>query len=172
MKKDILTPIAVLTGICLLIAALLAVTNAVTSPIIAAAAAQRAEAARMEALPAADGFEELEIRDLPASVSQVYRATNNAGFVFMLAVNGYGGRMELICGIGRDGTITSCKTLSHKETAGLGAKTAEDSYRSQYIGAGEDLSGIEAVSGATISSKAYSSAIADAFAAYNMVKGG
>lgn len=51
MKKDIVAPIVVLTGICIFIAAILGLTNSVTFPIIEAAAAERAEAARLETIP-------------------------------------------------------------------------------------------------------------------------
>lgn len=170
MKKDIAAPIVVLTGICLFIAAILGLTNSVTSPVIEAAAAERAEAARLETLPQADGFEKLEAEGLPATITEVYKAKNDVGYIFMITTKGYGGDMELICGIGADGTITSCKTLSHQETSGVGAKTAEEPFRSQFVGKGQDLAGVDTISSATISSTAYIGAIQDAFTAYNIVK--
>ena len=121
-------------------------------------------------LPEADGFELVEAENLPASVKEVYEASNGVGYVFMLTVKGYGGDMDLICGIDADGCITATKVLSHAETAGLGAKVAEADYGSQYIGEDASLSGVSAISGATISSKAYYGAIADAFAALETVK--
>lgn len=170
MKKDIIAPIVVLTVICLLIASILAFTNQVTEPIITQAAELRAEQARVETLPDADSFEKLDVSGLPATISEVYKASNGVGYVFMIKTKGYGGDMELICGIGADGKITSCKTLAHSETAGVGAKTAEEPFRSQFAGVGEDLDGVSAISGATISSTAYISAIKDAFTAYDLVK--
>lgn len=161
--------IVVLTVICLVISAVLALVNDVTSPIIAKAAAERAEQARKEVLPEADSFLLLEVSGLPETVTEVYKAGNGAGYVFMLTAKGYGGDMELICGIDSTGHITACKTLSHAETAGLGAKTAEDGYRGQYAGQDASLAGVSAISGATISSDAYSRAIEDAFAAYSQV---
>ncbi len=170
MKKEIVAPIVVLTGICIFIAAILGLTNSITFPIIEAAAAERAEAARLETIPQADGFEQLQVEGLPESITEVYKSTNDVGYVFMIKTKGYGGDMELICGIDPDGKIISCKTLSHSETAGVGAKTAEEPFRSQFTGVGEDLSGVSAISGATISSKAYMGAIEDAFTAYHLVK--
>lgn len=173
MKKDFLIPVLVLFCICLVISTALAVTNQVTAPIIAQAEAEAAEAARLEVMPAAtDGFEKLDIGDLkvPDTVKEIYEAKNGAGYVFMLTTKGYGGEMQLICGIDQAGAITACRTLSHAETAGLGSKTAEADYRDQFIGQGADLSGVSAISGATISSKAYSGAIEDAFTAFQLVK--
>lgn len=169
--KEIVNPIIVLSCICLVITALLACTNMITSPIITAAENKKAEEARAEVLSEADSFELLKVDSLPEMVDEVYVANNGTGYVFMLTTKGYGGDMKLICGIKSDGTIEACKTLSHSETSGLGSKTAEDPYRSQYNGKTSDtLSEVDAISGATISSVAYKSAIEDAFEAYEIVK--
>ena len=162
--------VIVLTAICLVISGALALVNNVTFPIITTGAQERAEAARIEVMRKADGFEEIQLENLPETVKQVFKATNGVGYVFMLKTKGYGGDMELICGIDSDGRITHCKTLSLSETAGLGAKTADDSYRGQYIGQDSTLSGVSAISGATVSSTAYSNAIRDAFAAFEIAK--
>lgn len=174
MKKsfnEIIKPVLVLVCICLVVTALLAYINSVTSPIIAKAEQEKTEQAMSEVLADADGFEKLEIENLPDRVTEVYTATNGAGYVFMLTTKGYGGDMKLICGMKSDGTIEQCKTLSHAETSGLGSKTAEDPYRNQYCGKNADtLSEVDAITGATISSTAYKNAIEDAFKAYDMVK--
>ena len=174
MKKtfsDIIKPVLVLTCICLVVSLLLAYINTVTSPIISEAEQKAAQEAMVEVLSEADSFTPIEIDGLPERVTEVYRAENGSGYVFMLTTKGYGGDMKLICAIKSDGTIEACKTLSHSETSGLGSKTAEDAYRNQYSGKTSDtLSEVDAISGATISSTAYKSAIEDAFAAYEMIK--
>lgn len=174
MKKsfnEIIKPVLVLVCICLVVTALLAYINSVTSPIIAKAEQEKTEQAMSEVLTESDGFEKLEIENLPDRVTEVYTANNGSGYVFMLTTKGYGGDMKLICGMKSDGTIEQCKTLSHAETSGLGSKTAEDPYRNQYCGKNSDtLSEVDAITGATISSTAYKNAIEDAFKAYDMVK--
>ena len=174
MKKsfnEIIKPVLVLVCICLVVTALLAYINSVTSPIIAKADQEKTEQAMSEVLTESDGFEKLEIENLPDRVTEVYTANNGSGYVFMLTTKGYGGDMKLICGMKSDGTIEQCKTLSHAETSGLGSKTAEDPYRNQYCGKNSDtLSEVDAITGATISSTAYKNAIDDAFKAYDMVK--
>ena len=173
MKKsfnEIIKPVLVLVCICLIVTALLAYINSVTSPIIAKAEQEKTEQAMSEVLADADGFEKLEIENLPERVTEVYGAQNGAGYVFMLTTKGYGGDMKLICGMKSDGTIEQCKTLSHAETSGLGSKTAEDPYRNQYCGkSAETLGEVDAITGATISSNAYKNAIEDAFKAYDIV---
>lgn len=174
MKKnfnEIVKPVLVLVCICLVVTALLAYINSVTSPIIAKAEQEKTEQAMSEVLTEAEGFRPVEVDNLPDRVTEIYSAENGSGYVFMLTTKGYGGDMKLICGIKSDGTIEQCKTLSHSETSGLGSKTAEDPYRNQYCGKSSDtLSEVDAISGATISSTAYKNAIEDAFKAFDMVK--
>ncbi|MBQ9032430.1 MAG: FMN-binding protein [Parasporobacterium sp.] len=170
-KNDFVMPIAVLTIICLVITALLALTNSATEPVITKAAAERAEAARTEIIPEAEGFELMEVDGLPSTVKEAYSTTNDCGYIFMLETMGYGGEMDLILGMDNDGEIIAVKTLAHSETKGMGSKTAEEPFRSQFTGKDESLEGVSAISGATISSKAYLGAVADAFAAFNLVTG-
>lgn len=171
MKNDIIKPIAALVCICLVVTALLAYINSVTAPIIKAADDKAAAQARMEVLSSADSFKLMNIKNLPECVTEVYKAENNTGYVFMLTVKGYGGDMNLICGIKSDGKIEKTKTLSHSETSGLGSKTAEEPYKKQYVGKSADtLDKVDAISGATISSTAYKKAITDAFKAFETVK--
>ncbi|MFB0920675.1 MAG: FMN-binding protein [Oscillospiraceae bacterium] len=169
--KDYIKPIVVLMLICLVISAALALTNEKTAPVIEQTAKANAEAARKEVLPDADAFTPVELTGLPGTVTAVYKADNGAGYVFMLTAKGYGGDMSLICGMDKDGKITVCKTLSQSETQGLGSKTTGSAFRDQFAGKDSSLSGVETISGATISSKAYIGAIKDAFAAYEMAKG-
>lgn len=171
VKNDFVMPIVVLAGICLVITALLAFTNSATEPVIQKASLERAQAARKEIIPDADDFELLEVEGLPDTVTEVYKATNDGGYIFMLRTTGYGGEMDLICGIDDDGRIISVNTLKHSETKGMGSKTTEEPYRNQYVGKDESLEGVEAITGATVSSKAYKGAIEDAFTAYNIIRG-
>ena len=170
-NKQYIMCVVILTAICLFISGALALVNDVTLPIITEAGLARAEAARVEVLPEADGFEEITLEEKPETVTQIFEATNGAGYVVMLSVKGYGGNIEIICGIDANGCITQTKTLSHGETAGLGAKIDTDDYKNQYIGKDASLEGVSAISGATISSNAYKNAINSAFIAYKMAIG-
>lgn len=170
--KDIIKPIAVLAGICLVVTALLAYTNLVTSPIISAAEQKAAEEARAEVLSEADSFEKLDA-ELPEGVIEAYKAANGTGYVFTVTSKGYGGEIRLICGIKSDGSIEAVKTLKHSETSGIGSKVVDNNsnYRENYYGKTEDnYESVDAVTGATISSKAYKKAIGTAFEAYDTVK--
>ena len=171
MFKNFIKPVLVLTCICLLVTALLAYINTVTSPIIAESEKKAAQEAMSEVLSQADSFKQVAFDTATERVTEIYRAENGAGYVFMLTTKGYGGDMKLICGVKADGTIEACKTLSHSETSGLGSKTAEDPYRDQYAGKNaETLNEVDAISGATISSTAYKNAIEEALEAFDKVK--
>ena len=170
--KDIVKPIAVLAAICLVVTALLAYINSVTSPIIAEAEAEAEAKAQHEVLKEADSFEEITGVSLPAGVTKAVKAKNGTGYVFSLTTKGYGGDINLICGIKSDGSIESVQTLKHSETSGIGSKVVDNSssYREQYEGKTKDnYDTVDAVTGATISSKAYKKAIDTAFEAYDAV---
>ena len=166
-------PILVLTLICLIITAALALTNSVTAPIIAETERAMAEQGRKDVLPLADDFEQLDISGLPGSVTEVYRATNGAGYVFMIKSDGYGGAktMNLVCGISSTGYISAVKVLSHEETAGLGSQITDPKFYGQFAGKDSRLDGVEFISGATRSSTYFTNAIRDAFTAYELAKG-
>ena len=171
MKKDFIAPIVVLTLICLVISAALAITNSFTEPVITAAAVERSAQARLEIIPDAEGFEELPLEGMPASVRGAFKTTNNVGYIFILASGGYGGDIEIMCGISMDGSIIKTKVLQHNETKGLGARVAEPAFGSQFDGKDSALEGVSAISGASISSKAYLGEIRDAFEAFAIVSG-
>ncbi|MBE7017857.1 MAG: FMN-binding protein [Ruminococcaceae bacterium] len=172
VKADFVMPIVVLLLICLVMSGLLAGTNFITEPIIAEGNLARAEQARIDVLPAADGFQLMDV-SIPEgnTVTEVYEATNGAGYVFMISTTGYGakGSLQLICSIDAEGKIVDTNTLSHGETAGLGTKVTEDGFRSQFPGKDASLEGVDAIGGATISSSAYIRAIEDVFAVYSSI---
>ena len=93
--------------------------------------------------------------------------------------NGYSGRIELIVGITQNGSINNIEVISHKETPGLGSKIKDKEFIDQFIGkTAEDLDmrvkkdggGVDGISGATISSRAFCEAVKQALEAYKDVK--
>lgn len=86
--------------------------------------------------------------------------------------NGFGGQIELIVGFFLDGTINTYRVTSHKETPGLGTKAWESPFIDQFhnfslsnhnIDVKQDGGDIDAVTGATISSRAVTDAIKRAY---------
>jgi len=177
--NDFVAPIAVLVIICVVMSALLALTNDATAPIIEEAERKANEAARLEVLPAADSFEKLEADGLPAEVKEVYKAANGAGYTFSIIAEGYGGKgtLKMAVGIDADGKITGTKVLDQSETPGLGAKIVTDAnFYGQFPGKDaayvSDIKNIDTISGATRSSNFYRLALTYAFEAYDLVKEG
>ena len=102
--NKVFKPIVVLCVICVVITGALAATNSVTAPIIAEATRLAQEQARAELLPEADSFEKVE-NVAVENVSDVYAATNGAGYVITSTAKGYGGTMTVMVAYTPDGTI-------------------------------------------------------------------
>jgi len=96
---------------------------------------------------------------------------------------GFSGRMWVIVGFLPDGTINNSNVLEHKETPGLGDKTdiKKSSWNEQYkeknpstfnLIVTKDGGDVDAITAATITSRAYSDAIQRAYDAYMKQKGG
>ncbi len=166
---------AILTAICLVIALALAGTNMLTEDIIAKAAAEAKAATCFEVIPAEEYCylsDELEGYD----DYDVYLAVHGGrviGAAVTTVSKGYGGDVQVMTGIDENGCVTGVSILSHSETAGLGANAAKPSFLDQFItGADQpapdsfavvkDGGEIDAVTAATISSRAVSNAVNEA----------
>jgi len=170
MKKDFVIPILVMAFICLFMSSALAFVNGITLPIITAAAAERAEAAMMEIIPNAEEFVPVELtEDMPGSIQEVFRTTNDVGYIFVTSVRGFGGSMNIMTGIDPDGLVIKTLTLGHSETRGISDPVF--AQEPLYIGKDSNLEGIDVISGATITFVAYINGVRDAFEAFDIVRG-
>ena len=174
MKKDSLKSIIVITAICLVIAALMAAINSITSPMIAEANAKAEKEALFKVLPEAEDFAKVEDGiELPESVTAVYVETKGKGVAVMLSAKGYDSSNPMVIAVGIDaeGKITKCHVVScNGETSGIGTKVNTPAFLDQFSGAGNGLEGVDTISGATISSSAFISAVKDALEVYQMTK--
>ena len=97
------------------------------------------------------------------------KSSNELGKAFIASGKGYGGDVTISVGIGTDGVITGIDIISMNETAGLGANCTRPEFKEQFKGKSGEIavvkSGasqeneIDALSGATITSKAVTSAV-------------
>lgn len=98
-------------------------------------------------------------------------SNNELGYVVRTfsTVAGYGGDMELFVGISPEGKITGVNVVSHSETSGLGSRTTEPGFTSQFAGkdATAEITDFDAITGATKSSKSFLSAVNNAISIYN-----
>lgn len=140
------------------VACLLGLTNYITADKIAEITAQKTAASMEEVLPA-DSYTELAYTGAEANVAAVYQAGDN-GFVVEVTPSGFGGAIDMVVGVGTDGTVTGVSIVSMSETSGLGANASKDAFRSQYVGLSGELAvnkdggEIDALTGATITSRA------------------
>ncbi|MBQ6082801.1 MAG: RnfABCDGE type electron transport complex subunit G [Bacteroidales bacterium] len=82
--------------------------------------------------------------------------------------NGFGGKVELMVGILKNGYINKVSVLAQAETPGLGANMTNEKWKSQFDGKNpkefilkvtKDGGNVDAITAATISSRAVSEAI-------------
>lgn len=169
--NKVFKPIVVLCVICIVITGALAATNEVTAPIIDKATAEAQDAARKELLPEADGFTLVKGVSVE-NVSEIYTADNGVGTVVTSTSKGYGGTMTVMVAFTPEGTIKQIKVTENAETKGIGSKVASDaSFWTRFEGLeaktlvlGTD---VDALSGATVSSKALTAAVNSAIDGYN-----
>lgn len=171
---DVLRPAAVLLVICTAVTCLLAGTNLLTKDQIAAQQAAKAESSRRIVLPGAESFEPSENGTCYVGLA----GGETVGYVFETESRGYGGAVRVMTGISAQGAVTGVVILEHGETPGLGANAEREEFRAQFEqdvspagfsvvryqtpGPGE----IEAMTGASITSRAVTDAVNQAVAAY------
>ena len=179
----ILTLITLIAGICLG-----AVYEITKEPI-----AQAQDAAKKEAwqqvFPDADAndFELIDVDQkaadkaikhlgVKATIDEVCTVGEEGYVVTVTDKEGYGGDIKITVGITADGTINGISILSITETAGLGMRATEPAFYEQYQGKqaekfvvskdGGDGEPIDALSGATITSRAVTGAVNAALGYY------
>ena len=163
--RDFVKLMSELFIVCGLAAASLAVVNMVTKEPIARWDKVQKEDALRKVVAGADEFKELE-------ADKVWEARRNgqrAGFAFWTRFQGYSGPITLMLGVDTDGAITGLEVLNHTETPGLGAKINTKPFRDQFrnkrleqivLKKDDPAKGqIDAITGATISSRAVAKAV-------------
>ena len=152
--KEVLRVGLILMLICAVAAGALAYTNQVTSEIIEKRLYEEKVALMRELFPTVESFEDKEADGRTATIA--YDAEGNlVGILAEGKTSGYGGDIRFNLGIDKEGKLVSLTIVSHSETAGLGARITEESYRKQFIGKTiSDSFDVDNISGATISSLA------------------
>lgn len=169
--KEILKLVFVLTLISAICAALLAVAYKVTEKPIAEAAIRKTKKAAADVLPLGAKPEIVE-KD-----GTSYFVVKENGVLTAVALEGrsskgYAGDIVLMVGLKADGTLIDYKILDCKETPGLGVKIGVAPFKTQFLNrttadilgwkVKKDGGAIDAVTAATISSRAALGAISDA----------
>ncbi len=168
--KDFIRLAGTLCAITFIAAALLGGVNSLTVERIAAAKEEKRQSAMRALLPEAETFEEFDGHE---DIFMGLDANGEAvGFCLNASSPGYGGDIEMMVGV--DGKnqfrLSGIEILSNSETAGLGANCVKDEFKSQFAGLqvpvtvvkGGGANGeneINAITGATITSRAVAAGV-------------
>lgn len=179
--KDILKLGVTLFAICAVAALVLGVTNNITAPVIEERNIQASNEARKIVLSETDEFKELDgmNSDIVLEVYEGIKDGQVIGYTIKTSSKGYGGAIELMVGISKDGKITGVEIGNHSETPGLGSKATEPMFKNQYVdkdvlnsllvvkGSTNNDNEISAISGATITSNGVTNGVNAAMKIYN-----
>ncbi|MBQ0084049.1 MAG: FMN-binding protein [Clostridiales bacterium] len=178
--KEILRPVIIITVICLVVSGCLALTDYLTADKIAERAKADEENA-MRGLLVAESYEAVDL-NTDASFTVAKKGNEIAGYIIKTSAKGYGGDVVIMTAIGTDEKIIGVDILDvTSETPGLGQNAAREDFYSQLIGkvsgvkvqknnANADNNEINAVTGATITSRAVEKAVGKAFDALKTYK--
>lgn len=177
--KEIARTAILLFLICAVSAGILAAVNSVTAPKIAEASAAAAEKSKAAVLPGAVSFDELTLEDGSVCWSGKAEDGSVLGYVFDTSASSYGGKVELMTGIGADGAVTGISLLSINDTPGLGMNAKKPDWQQQFTGTDGELTvvkggnvgtnEINAITSATITSKAVTSCVNAAREGFNEI---
>jgi electron transport complex protein RnfG len=167
-KKPSLTANIVKLGVILfavtaVVALVLGLVNNLTSGRIELLQEEKTKAAMQAVLPA-DNYTKVAYAGDNKAVNSIYQA-GTAGWVVEVTETGSQGSVVMMVGVSTDLSCTGISITSSSETAGLGAVASQQSdkgeaFRSQFVGTSgtvtvkKDGGTIDALSGATITSRA------------------
>ena len=146
-----------------IVALALAGVNSITAPAIAQLNAEKTQAAIEAVLPG--GYETMveNYADETGLVSKVYQGAN--GYALEVLPGGFDNTITMMVGVDFEGKVLGISIVKHTETAGLGAvaaanTSAGENFRGQFVGTSgsvavsKDGGQLDAITGATITSRA------------------
>ena len=187
-KKDtLLNMFVALFLICIVAGGVLGIVyNATKDPIAAAENAKRTAAIKnvlpeFKTLKTVNVKSAMEDAEIPFHLA--YDADNNfiGAAVETFTNKGFSGNISLMVGILADGTIKNIYVLQHAETPGLGSKMEEETFKGQFndknadsfnFSVKKDGGDVDAITAATISSRAFCDAVNRALSTFENNKGG
>lgn len=185
MKSTLFNMVTVLFAVTLIASAGVGAVNMLTADAIAEAKALATTAAVKNVLPEFEKTENWEqmVGDIPV---QIYKATSAdavVGYaVEAMSKSGFGGAIRVMVGFSTDGTILNVNVLEQKETPGLGTKMCDEGNvllmsikdknpAQMQFSVKKDGGELDALTAATISSRAYYDAVKCAHNAFLLASG-
>ena len=169
---------------CVVVAGLLGLVNSVTEGPIAEKNKTKTAAAIQEVLPEMEGSPAVvELTDemtaaasgAGATITEAYEAQAGGsviGYALKIVASGSQGNIEMMVGVDAEGAVTGVSIVKNSETSGIGSKVMsnENGVLDQFIGksaADGTLSvgkNVDAISGATVSSRGVTTGVNAALA--------
>ena len=180
LESSFMNMVIVLTVITIIAAACLGAMNNATAEPIAASKKAKQEAAIKAVLPEFASVEEDNVND-----QKIFRAYDANGAIVGIAIEtaelGFGGDVTTMVGFDANGVLVEYSLLQHAETPGLGSKLVDwFKVKSDIRGAGADKMPLrvskdggefDAITAATISSRAFLNSINKAYETYQIALG-
>lgn len=136
---------------------------------LAGSASASAEAAMQDVykqlLPGSTSFTEEEYSGEDTNITAVYKGDD--GYVIETTTAGYVNDIVLLTGVRNDGTVSGIMAFQIQETFGLGQNAEKGAFLGQFLGVDSEVSvgeEIDAVTGATVTSKAVTKGVNSAIA--------
>ena len=192
--KYIIKLTVTLFATCLVVAFCLGLVNGVTLPNITASNLAKTNAALAAVYPEIDeaSFASNEIKvsedvaaaasAYSATVTNVYAITDGgaeAGYAVQVDVSGSQSTISMVVGLDTEGTVTGVSVIKSGETSGIGTKVTENNPLPSGVGVLDQFQGksaadqplkvggnVDAISGATVSSKGITNGVNGAIAAF------
>ena len=185
MESSLKNMVLVLFTITLISSAAVGGVYMITKEPIAQAKVAAVNNALQQVLPEyeATTSQTIEVNSLPIVAHTATVADKAVGYAIeSISKNGFGGAVRLMVGFDTKGNIININVLEQKETPGLGTKMAEDgnalllslkdkNAAEVNMTVKKDGGDIDALTAATISSRAYAEAVAVAYEAFKVACG-
>jgi electron transport complex protein RnfG len=158
-----------LVAACLVSGLIIGVVYFITAPIAAQKNQMLTQQAMKDLVSDAQSFDTVPNKD---SWYEAKKDGKVIAYVVPSESKGYGGAIKMLVAVSADGSVIDYNILSSNETPGLGDNASKEPYRSQFKGKKEsnltvvkdpsDKNDIQAMTGATISSRAVTLAVKNA----------
>lgn len=188
MKSSLKNMVVVLFSITLIASLCVGLVNKITFEPIEKAKAENIQKALKNVLPEFDASEEkaMTVDELPVIVHTAKQGEQVVGYaVETMTTKGFSGVFRLMVGFRASGEVYNINVLEHSETPGLGSKMGDESNSllvsfkdknpanmKQPLAVVKDGGDVQALTAATISSRAYVDAVVRAYNAVQQIKGG
>lgn len=188
MKSSLKNMVVVLFSITLIASLCVGLVNKITFEPIEKAKAENIQKALKNVLPEFDASEEkaMTVDELPVIVHTAKQGEQVVGYaVETMTTKGFSGVFRLMVGFRASGEVYNINVLEHSETPGLGSKMGDEgnsllvSFKDknpanmkQPLAVVKDGGDVQALTAATISSRAYVDAVVRAYNAVQQIKGG